>query len=607
MDRSLNSDVFQNIRIASRVARCIVVAGRRQHDRFLLGASEDGTQAEAQKLRIVSLETLLHEAVGSTASWRYEPAVDRAELTHLEGNRLDQVSPLPREKHGQATIPVTDILPAFLRVAPPAGEHFLLVVNAALLFQTPEALQSDHALKQVLEFLSRETGPRKTLMLRVEASSTLPTALTSSPFVKIVRLPPVSREERYRYATLRCSALAQRCGQPLDDLAKQLAAETEDWTLTQLDHLIREADERSICASVDVEELIRVVRIGVTHSPWSSSQLRDILSNAEAELGRRIKGQPAAVGRVARALRAAGNGLAGAFDGRDSRRPRATLLLAGSTGTGKTEMARAIAELVFGDETRILRVDCGEYGEPHSIARLIGSPPGYVGYDAGGYLTQGLLQTPQSVVLLDELEKAHPKVLDTLLGVIDEGRLTSGQGETVYFSETILLFTTNLGVTRETPRGREPVYDFNTSFEEIESRVREAIDFEFSQKLNRPELLGRLGGRRAVVVFDFLRDPAPVAEKFLRNFAEAVRRNHDVTLEFDPSLIAEIDRAARANENILRFGGRGIRQCAEDLLMAPADDYLRTRSAKPGQVVRAAWRDGEVVFSERHLEIVGSG
>ena len=159
----------------------------------------------------------------------------------------------------------------------------------------------------------------------------------------------------------------------------------------------------------------------------------------EEELGRRLIGQQAAVRAVSDAVRRARAGIS------DPDRPTGSFLFLGPTGVGKTELAKALADFLFDDERAIVRIDMSEYGEKHSVARLVGAPPGYVGYEEGGQLTEAVRRRPYSVVLLDEVEKAHPEVFDILLQVLDDGRLTDGQGRTVDFRNVILVLTSNLG------------------------------------------------------------------------------------------------------------------------------------------------------------------
>ncbi len=196
------------------------------------------------------------------------------------------------------------------------------------------------------------------------------------------------------------------------------------------------------------------------------------LLRMEDELGKRVVGQKAAVEAVSDAVRRARAGVA------DPNRPLGSFMFLGPTGVGKTELAKALAEFLFDDEHAMVRIDMSEYGEKHSVARLVGAPPGYVGYEAGGQLTEAVRRRPYTVVLFDEIEKAHPDVFDVLLQVLDEGRLTDGQGRTVDFRNTILILTSNLGAGGDR--------------EQVMAAVRSAF---------KPEFINRLDD---VVIFDAL-------------------------------------------------------------------------------------------------------
>ncbi|HEY7857321.1 MAG TPA: AAA family ATPase, partial [Candidatus Nanopelagicales bacterium] len=206
------------------------------------------------------------------------------------------------------------------------------------------------------------------------------------------------------------------------------------------------------------------------------------LLRMEEELGKRLIGQRRAVGAVSDAVRRSRAGIA------DPDRPTGSFLFLGPTGVGKTELAKALAEFLFDDERAMVRIDMSEYGEKHSVARLVGAPPGYVGYEEGGQLTEAVRRRPYGVVLLDEVEKAHPEVFDILLQVLDDGRLTDGQGRTVDFRNVILILTSNLGSAF--------LVDQSLDDEAKRDAVMNMVRMSF-----KPELLNRLDD---VVVFDAL-------------------------------------------------------------------------------------------------------
>ena len=194
-----------------------------------------------------------------------------------------------------------------------------------------------------------------------------------------------------------------------------------------------------------------------------------------SELGKRVVGQHEAVREVSDAVRRARAGIS------DPNRPTGSFLFLGPTGVGKTELAKALAEFLFDDERAMIRIDMSEYSEKHSVSRLVGAPPGYVGYEEGGQLTEAVRRRPYSVVLLDEVEKAHPEVFDILLQVLDDGRLTDGQGRTVDFRNVILILTSNTG--------SQYLIDMTIPFEERKEQALALVRQQF-----RPEFLNRLDG-----------------------------------------------------------------------------------------------------------------
>jgi ATP-dependent Clp protease ATP-binding subunit ClpB len=194
----------------------------------------------------------------------------------------------------------------------------------------------------------------------------------------------------------------------------------------------------------------------------------------EEELSRRVVGQSAAVRAVSDAVRRARAGIS------DPDRPTGSFLFLGPTGVGKTELAKALADFLFDDARAMVRIDMSEYSEKHSVARLVGAPPGYVGYDQGGQLTEAVRRRPYTVILLDEVEKAHPDVFDVLLQVLDDGRLTDGQGRTVDFRNVVLILTSNLGSVHIV----NPALDAAQRYEAVMATVRTAFKPEFLNRLD---------------------------------------------------------------------------------------------------------------------------
>ncbi len=220
------------------------------------------------------------------------------------------------------------------------------------------------------------------------------------------------------------------------------------------------------------------------------------LLNMEAELHKRIIGQDEAVSALSRSIRRTRVGL------KDPKRPSGSFIFAGPTGVGKTELAKTLAEFLFDDEDALIRVDMSEFSEKYAASRLFGAPPGYVGYEEGGELTEKVRRKPFSVVLFDEIEKAHPDIFNTLLQVLDDGHLTDGQGRKVDFKNTIIILTTNLG-TRDIAKAANTGFNLGANNESSYQRMKDQVSSELKQQF-RPEFLNRLDD---IIVFKQLTEP----------------------------------------------------------------------------------------------------
>lgn len=352
---------------------------------------------------------------------------------------------------------------------------------------------------------------------------------------------------------------------------KHFVEGTEGMPLTALADITELADRQKLGMAA-IDDAVRCYKVGALDNPWRKDYLREKIRNAQAFIEDRVKGQHPAVVKTLDILKRSVMGLTGAQARSGGSRPRGVLFFAGPTGVGKTELAKTLTQLVFGDERAYLRFDMSEFAEEHSSARLLGAPPGYVGFDAGGELTNAVRQKPFSVVLFDEIEKAHPRILDKFLQILEDGRLTDGRGDTAYFSETILVFTSNLGIFVDDEHGRR-VQNVRPgdSYETVESKVREAIGDYFKYKLSRPELLNRIGDN--VVVFDFIsREVAErIFEGMLANVARRLFEEFKLRLGMPPSVRqALLDRCTRDLSN----GGRGIGNQLESCFINPLSRAL---------------------------------
>jgi energy-coupling factor transporter ATP-binding protein EcfA2 len=324
-----------------------------------------------------------------------------------------------------------------------------------------------------------------------------------------------------------------------------------------------------------IADAVRRYKVGVTEDPWLKID-REKIRNAETYVRNRVKGQSHAVTHMLDLVKRAMTGIGVQ---RKGNRPRGVAFLAGPTGVGKTELAKTITSLLFGDESAYIRFDMSEFSAEHADQRLIGAPPGYVGYDVGGELTNAIRERPFSVVLFDEIEKAHPRILDKFLQILDDGVLTSGRGDRVYFSEALIIFTSNLGIYRQDETGdRVANVLAGDSFESMQGKVLAEIQRHFKLVLNRPEILNRIGEN--VIVFDFIRNE--VAEEIFEQMVDAVLE--DITAQ---EMIVDLDSESRTALKLrclqdLSNGGRGIRNQIEAHLINPLARELFDQDAKAG-------------------------
>lgn len=355
----------------------------------------------------------------------------------------------------------------------------------------------------------------------------------------------------------------------LEKIQDKFVALTEGFSFTEINGLRRLCKNEKIRMK-DLCDVVDLYKYGIRENPWKSLDLNEI-RNAKADFEKRVKGQDYAITKTLDVIKRAVTGMAG-LQGSSHSRPKGVLFFAGPTGTGKTETAKTLAEILFGDESCCRRFDMSEYGQSHSDQKLLGAPPGYVGYEAGGQLTNAVKNNPFSILLFDEIEKAHPSILDKFLQILEDGRMTDGQGNTVYFSETIIIFTSNLGIYTVNEYGqREANVTSDMSYQEMSIKVREAIEDYFKLQLGRPEILNRIGEN--IVVFDYIR--TDVAKLILDSQVKKIINNlsseKHITLNIADNAMTILTENALNN---LQNGGRGIGNVVENLLINPLSRYL---------------------------------
>jgi ATP-dependent Clp protease ATP-binding subunit ClpC len=333
---------------------------------------------------------------------------------------------------------------------------------------------------------------------------------------------------------------------------------------------------------VGVEDIAEVVSraTGIPVSQLTEEEMQRLL-DLEQHLHQRVVGQDEAVQVVAEAVRRSRVGLG------DPDRPIGSFLFLGPTGVGKTELARALAAALFGDEDRMIRLDMSEFQERHTVSRLVGSPPGYVGYEDAGQLTEAVRRRPYSVVLLDEIEKAHPDVFNTLLQVLDDGRLTDSQGRTVDFKNTVLIMTSNLG--SELIAGRSTPLGFGSGNGDADDGLRDRLMRRLRESF-RPEFLNRID---EIVVFRRL-EPEQLRQitDLLLEETRRRMRAQDIEVEFTPEAVDWLAEKGHEPE----FGARPLRRVIQREVDNPMSRLLLDGRVHRGQRVRATVRDGGLDF-----------
>ena len=310
------------------------------------------------------------------------------------------------------------------------------------------------------------------------------------------------------------------------------------------------------------------------------------LLNMENVLHERVIGQSEAVTAIAKAIRRGRVGL------KDPKRPVGSFIFLGPTGVGKTELCKALAEAMFGDENAMLRLDMSEYMEKHTVSKLIGSPPGYVGFEEGGQLTEKVRRKPYSVVLFDEIEKAHPDVFNMLLQILEDGRLTDSQGRTVDFKNTVIIMTSNVGARLITEK--QSSLGFNSENENVEESekkdIKELVTGEL-RKVFRPEFLNRVDD---IIVFNKLNkdEIKQIAVKMLKTLENRLDKMN-IKISFTDNAVSEIaDKGFDEN-----YGARPLRRAIQNEIEDPLSEQMLEGKVKDGAVVTCDFSDGQFTFT----------
>lgn len=447
-------------------------------------------------------------------------------------------------------------------------------------------------LVTVIEKIIENITPNNRLLMVALQDSMLPLEYyTNSPKVSLMEIPLPDKDERRKFFEMHLG------GKNIEtDKIELLSNVTDGLYFRDLENILNdvlvEFQNNSALSQFELRRIVNRYRLGSEEDPWANITLlsdesakededekKGLINYGEKWFKKRVKGQDQAIQEVIKAIQRARAGVVGLASGQETK-PKAVYFFAGPTGVGKTFLAKKLAEYLFDTEEAFIRLDMSEFMEEHTVSKLIGAPPGYVGYEKGGVLTNAVKSRPFSVILFDEVEKAHPKILDIFLQLLDDGRLTDSRGQTVFFTESIVIFTSNIGTRTKDNIGHPltekddlenilasgPDSPFRS--EKIRDHFVKCVKEFFETEISRPELLNRIGSH--IIAFNYISSPESIKSiinsklnDIVTNFKEKFS-NVKHTLVFSPLDTIVEYFFAKYRDSIEKYGGRGLVNAIDD-------------------------------------------
>lgn len=437
-------------------------------------------------------------------------------------------------------------------------------------------------IRLILKIIENITPNNRLIMIALQDSMIPMEYYTKSPKVAVMEIPLPDKEERYIYFNSNLSYKGLN-----NEHIEFLANITDGLYVKDLENIqgavieeLQQIPPQNI-SHARLRKIVNRYRIGTEEDPWTNLALsappKGLLDSAESWFKERVVGQDHAIEVVIKAIKKARAGVVGLAAGQEAK-PRAVFFFAGPTGVGKTFLAKKLAEYLFDSEEAFIRFDMSEFKEEHTVSKLIGSPPGYVGFEKGGMLTNAVRSRPFSVILFDEIEKAHPKIMDIFLQILDDGRLTDSRGQTVFFTETVIIFTSNIGTRTTTADGRQigekdhldEILKTEKDPQKRAQRVREhfinSVRNFFMYEISRPELLNRIGSN--IIAFNYI-DAQSIIRKIIENRLNEMSSafqdkfsNKGYRLTYEDEVVDSF--LTKHGSHIAQFGGRGLVNALDD-------------------------------------------